>query len=111
MLITALCEYYDELAKNGKIVSEGLSEQAVHYLIALTPDGKIDSITDYRKKTPYKDKKGNTKERSDPKIVTMPKRTEKTSIESNIIEHRPLYIFGLNYDKKNSIFTPDDKTN
>ena len=111
MLINALCEYYDELAKNGKMVPNGFSKQAVHFLIALTPDGIIDSIIPYRIISPYKDKKGNTKERLDPRIVTMPKRTEKPGIESNIIEHRPLYIFGLNYDKKENIFTPDDKTN
>ena len=46
MLINALCEYYDELAKAGKVVPQGYSEQAVHYIIALTPDGKIDSIID-----------------------------------------------------------------
>lgn len=30
----------------------------------------------------------------------MPERTEKSGIEANISEHRPLYIFGLNRDKK-----------
>ena len=109
MLINALCEYYDELAANGKIVPDGFSEQAVHYLIALTPDGKIDSITDYRIKSKYKDKKGSVKERFDPHIVILPQRTEKSSIESNIIEHRPLYIFGLNFEK--GLFTSDDRTN
>ena len=34
MLISALCEYYDELAKEGKVVPEGYSEQDVHYHIA-----------------------------------------------------------------------------
>ena len=61
MLISALCDYYDELAKEEKIIPRGFSKQAVHYLIALTSDGEIDSVADYRKKTPYNDKKGNTK--------------------------------------------------
>ena len=38
----------------------------------------------------------------------MPQRTEKTGIDSNIIEHRPLYIFGLNMDGER--LTPDDRT-
>lgn len=38
----------------------------------------------------------------------MPKRTEKSGIEANISEHRPLYIFGLNRDKKTGeLFTKD----
>ena len=42
-------------------------------------------------------------------MVSLPKRTQKTGIDANIIEHRPLYIFGLNYDAKIGL-TPDDKT-
>ncbi len=38
----------------------------------------------------------------------MPARTEKTGIEANIAEHRPLYLFGLNLDKDQ--LTPEDKT-
>ena len=38
MLISALCDYYDDLARDGKVVPEGYSEQAVHYLIALKAD-------------------------------------------------------------------------
>ena len=99
MLIQALCEYYDELAKEGKVVPEGYSEQPVHYLIALTQEGKIDGIIDYRTKTQYEAAGGKTKERFDPRIITLPQRTEKPGIDSNIIEHRPLYIFGLNLEK------------
>lgn len=38
----------------------------------------------------------------------MPQRTEKPGIDSNIVEHRPLYIFGLNLDGER--LTPDDRT-
>jgi CRISPR-associated protein Csd1 len=38
----------------------------------------------------------------------MMKRTEKSTIDSNYIEHRPLYIFGLNLEKGH--FTTEDKT-
>ena len=109
MLINALCEYYDELAKEGKVVPDGYSEQAVHYIIALTPDGKIDKLIPHFKEGNDEDNKGKKKERLDPDTVVLPQRTEKSGIESNIIEHRPLYIFGLNYEKDG--FTAEDKTN
>lgn len=108
MLIQALCDYYDELAKDGRVVPEGYSEQAVHYLIALTEEGNIGGIIDYRVKAQYEAKGGKLKERFDPRIITLPQRTEKPGIDSNFVEHRPLYIFGLNYE--NGSFSPDDKT-
>lgn len=44
----------------------------------------------------------------------MPQRTEKPGIDSNIIEHRPLYLFGLNYIKgtgeEEDAFSPKDAT-
>lgn len=109
MLITGLCDYYDALEKDGKIkVPEGYSQQAVHYLIALSPDGKIESISNWQMKETFEGKNGKRKEREIPNMITMPLRTEKTGICSNIIEHRPLYLFGLNFDKDG--FTPNDKT-
>lgn len=39
----------------------------------------------------------------------LPVRTQKPGIDKNTIEHRPLYIFGLNYDK--GTLTPTDATN
>ena len=108
MLINALCGYYEKLEKDGQIVQEGYSEQAVHYLIGLNPDGTIESINNCQIKESEKIKTGKRKEREVPKIITMPLRTEKSGIDSNIIEHRPLYIFGLNYEKES--FTPLDRT-
>ena len=108
MLINALCDYYDELAKEGKVIPEGCSKQAIHYLIALSPEGKIENIIDYQIRTPITAKNGKIKERSDPRMIMFPQRTQKPGIDANIVEHRPLYIFGLNYDK--DTFTPDDKT-
>ena len=42
--------------------------------------------------------------------IVLPKRSQKSGIDLNIIEHRPLYIFGLNYDNKSGTFTPYDRT-
>ena len=41
MLIRALCDYYDVLAEQGKVLPEGYSNVGIHYLIALNPDGRI----------------------------------------------------------------------
>lgn len=96
MLIKALCEYADKLEENGTdIIPEGWSQEEISFRIWLKPDGSISSIEDLR--IPKKSRN-----------VILPERTQKPGIESNIIEHRPLYIFGLNYDK--GTFSADDRT-
>ena len=97
MLIKALCDYYDILSKAGKVLPEGYSNVGIHYLVSLTSEGKVDAITDYQDRIPEILKNGKTKIQTNPKTVRMPKRTEKSAIDSNIIEHRPLYLFGLSY--------------
>ena len=99
MLINALCQYYDMLAKNGKVLPDGYSKVGVSYLICLNDDGSIENIVDYREKMQIKDAKGKVKEKFIPRDIILPKRNEKSGISLNIVEHRPLYIFGLNMDK------------
>ena len=62
MLISALCDYYDVLAKKGLLCPEGYSNVKVHYLIALNPDGTIADIIDWQMTETVKDKKGKEKE-------------------------------------------------
>lgn len=107
MLIKALCDYYDILADAGKVLPEGYSSVGVHYAIALTPDGKMEDLVDIRR-IESETYKGKEKKVVKPRIIMLPQRTEKTGIEANIVEHRPLYIFGLNYE--NETFTTEDKT-
>lgn len=101
MLIQALCEYYDILEKAGKVTPPGYSKAKIHYLVHLTPEGEIDNISNWQV-TP------EGKGKPVPKEEQMPERTEKTGIEANIVEHRPLYLFGLN-DADGGL-TPEDKT-
>ena len=114
MLINALCDYYDELERDGEVIPKGYSEQDVHYLICLKPDGVIDSIitvdVDGDEQTSKSPEGKNSKKKKSRKTrrIRFPQRTEKPGIESNIIEHRPLYIFGLNLD--GDTFTTEDKT-
>lgn len=108
MLIKALCDYYDMLAAEGKVLPAGYSKVKIHYLVCLTLEGKIDKIINYQDKEEIKNAKGQIKVKWVPKDVVMPQRTEKPGIDSNIIEHRPLYIFGLNLE--DSLLTPRDRT-
>jgi CRISPR-associated protein Csd1 len=105
MLIKALNEYYDILASAGKVCKEGMSVQNVSFKIMLRPDGTISDILDIREES-LPDSKGNVKKT--PVEIILPERTQKPGIYANIIEHRPLYIFGLNYDK-GKFSTEDEK--
>lgn len=109
MLIHALCDYHDMLAREKKVLPEGYSKVKVHYLISLTEDGKISGFIKHQTRGEKKGAKGKVKEVWIPKEVVLPQRTEKTGIDANIIEHRALYIFGLNLDK--NTLTPEDRTN
>ncbi len=108
MLIHALCDYYDILAKTGQVLPDGYSLVKIHYLISLTEDGEIDDIISQKENEEIITAKGKVKINQIPKNMKMPQRTEKTGIEANIIEHRPLYIFGLNVEDR--ILTTQDRT-
>ena len=44
MLIKALCDYYDILFKEGKVLSDEYSFVNVNYMICLSDEGKIENI-------------------------------------------------------------------
>lgn len=106
MLIQALCAYYDLLAEAGKVTPAGYSKVRIHYLIHLTPEGEIAGISNYQELLEAKSPKG--KQKWIPREELMPERTEKPGIDANIVEHRPLYLFGLSQEGEK--LTPEDKT-
>lgn len=108
MLINALSDYYDILSKNGKVLPDGYSNVRIHYLISLTEDGCIDEIINCQNDEEVPAGKNKTKIKKIPKEMVMPQRTEKTEIDANIVEHRPLYLFGLNRDGDQ--LSPNDRT-
>lgn len=108
MLIQALCEYADKQGGADNI-PEGFAEQDIHYRIILSPEGELLDIVPAGYEDIIKGKNGKEKTVMRPENAVLPVRTQKTSIDSNYIEHRPLYIFGLNYAEDK--FTPDDNTN
>lgn len=112
MLIRALCDYYDVKEKNSKGGDNAdlFSKQSVSFMIFLNKDGEISDILDIRREKKVPSGKNKTKTVLEPREIMLPKRSQKPGIDLNIIEHRPLYIFGLNYDKKTGVFSPDDRT-
>ena len=105
MLIKALNEYYDILSEAGKVCPDGFSTQKVHYMIMLRKDGTISGIVDVTES----DLEG--KKKNIPMEIILPKRNSIPKINSEIIEHRPSYIFGLNYDKKSGKYSAEDEKN
>ena len=108
MFVEMLCEYYDELEKQGKIIKDGYSKIKVDYSICLSADGEIDNIIDLRKEEIIKNKNGKEKIIKTPKEILVPYRTQKSVISSNIIEERAAYIFGLKND--DGVLISDDKS-
>ena len=116
MLIKALCDYAEKQqasSSQNASVPEYYRPQKISYRIVLSPEGKLLDILPQQRLETYYDKKGKEKQKDVPDTIYLPIRTEKSGIESNYIEHRPLYIFGLNYEKENNqgFLTPDDRTN
>lgn len=107
MLISELNSFYDTLFEQGKVLSDAYTKQLVHYTILLTAEGRLDDIISCKKiaNTGSKSKKI----KYIPREIILPKRTTKSAIDSNYIEHRPLYIFGLDYVKKEKKFTANNK--
>lgn len=108
MLIRALCDYYDILSREKRVLPDGYSKVNVHYLVCLTEEGTIDEIINWQEKEEVLLKNGTIKERWRPREIRMPKRTEKTGIDANYIEHRPLYLFGLNLTEEG--LSTEDRT-
>ncbi len=97
MIISALCKYYQFMVRRGVVLPESYSKIRQNYLVCLTPEGKVGDILFCGEK--------ENKKFLFPEII-VPKRSQKPGIESNIVEHRPLYLFGLAADK--GILRADD---
>lgn len=116
MLIKALCDYYDcQKEREPTTVPKGYQKQPMSWRIHLTADGEIASVNDYREEVKIKQKTKNKdgtekppKIKKVPTEIALPERSQKTAIDANIIEHRPLYLFGLNY--VDGRLTPEDAT-
>lgn len=87
MMISALCAYYDFLVKRGEALPKGYSKVSITHVVTLNkegcPVGVIPRFVDENGKKVYND------------FSLFPKRTEKPGIDANIVEHRPVYLFGL----------------
>lgn len=109
MAIKALCDYYNILNENGKLIPDGRSEVGITYAIDLSADGEIVRIRSVKESRTETGKNGKEKIIIAGKKRIFPKRVEKTAIYANVVEHRPLYIFGMSFDGDKFIVT--DKAN
>lgn len=98
MLIKALCDYAEKQADTG--IPEGWQEHGIHYRILLTPEGEIKDIVDVRERVEVPAKGGKTKTELKLKTILVPYREDTSSVSPFFIDTRPLYILGLDYDKK-----------
>lgn len=98
MLIKALCDYYDlKTGQSRSELPEGYSFQDVHYQVLLRENGEIAAINDFREVKEEPQKNGKVKEKRVPREIALPEREGKSTTHSELIEHRPLYLFGLDY--------------
>lgn len=109
MLIQALNQYYDVLTEKNVFPEEGTSRIGIHYLIELDSCGNLQDIVNYQNKETIHLKNNKSKIVYVPRDIILPKRTQKSAVEGNYIEHRAEYIFGLKYDKKTETFSVDSK--
>lgn len=95
MLISALNDYYNVLSEKGKVLPDGYDAIDISYLIELKDNGEIARITDYREEKEEVNAKGKVKIMQYPRTEYFPKREAKTSVNSEILDHRSAYIFGI----------------
>lgn len=109
MLISALCNYYDTLAKSGRLEEKGFTNQDVSYMIFLNPDGSVADIIDYFDEITVETKKGTTTKKVKKKI-RVPVHPVSTSVKAYLLDYRGEYIFGYEKKKKeNEIFFHKEK--
>ena len=109
MLISALCNYYDTLAKSGRLEEKGFTNQDVSYMIFLNPDGSVADIIDYIDEITVETKKGTTTKKVKKKI-RVPVHPVSTSVKAYLLDYRGEYIFGYEKKKKeNEIFFHKEK--
>lgn len=97
MLIKALCDYYDLNAEQSRSdMPKGYSVQPVHFRVLLRENGEIAAINDIRKIVEVPQKNGKTKEKLVPREIPLPEREGISATHSELIDHRPFYLFGLN---------------
>lgn len=102
MLIRGLCEYYDVLERAGRTVDDAFSEVGVSFLAVLDEDGGLLRLVDIRET-----ESDGKRERQVPVRRLFPRRSEVPAIKSNLPEHRPLYLFGLEPNAAGDGFSAD----
>ena len=109
MLIKALCDYYEILNKRGALIPDGRSRVKVSYAVDLSESGDVVRVRSIKEKVVQPTKNGGEKVSYRPRGTTFPKRVETSTVCSNVVDHRPLYLFGLDIVDGDYAVTPKAK--
>lgn len=113
MLISALNQYYEVLNEKNRLPAPGYDDLDVSYLVALKENGSLAGLIDIRESKEDIDKKGKVKTSLIPQKMQMPERIRSTKVNSNYVENRGSYIFGLEYrinsDTKEGFLSTESK--
>lgn len=97
MILQALCKYYEQLEKEGKLPTPGWCQAKVSYAIELNQDGDVKAILDLREENGEGKRKKKT-----PKVLCVPEMVERHSlrIETNFLCDNAKYLMGIDADSK-----------
>jgi len=110
MLIKALCDYADKHEESSEErLPQGWSYQNISYRIMLAENGEVKDILDIRQEKKQVGKNGKEKVHKVDIKTAMPKRHNKSTVFSEIIEHRGKYIFGLQFSKGSLVTEEEGK--
>ncbi|MCD8208811.1 MAG: type I-C CRISPR-associated protein Cas8c/Csd1 [Bacteroidales bacterium] len=91
------------LVGKGEVLPDGYSRQTIHYQVCLSPEGDIENIISLATTKGEGESDSSDKKQSKAQVVyperVFPYRTQKSAIDVNIPEHRPKYLFGLEFTK------------
>ncbi len=96
MILQALCKYYEQLAKEGKVSTPGWCQAKVCYAIELNEEGNVKAIFDLR------DEKGEgNRKKKEPKSLHVPEMVTRSSgISANFLCDNAKYLLGISSDSE-----------
>lgn len=96
--IKVLCDYYDVLSAQNKLIPEQYTDEGIDYVLLLNHDGELVDIIDYH----HEELRMNGKKEKIMTVQTierLPKRVQKKDT-AYPLDHRGKYIFGLKAGKE-----------
>src|SRR5690606_861977 len=87
MILSALNDYYQRLAKQDKVPVFGFSQEKISYALVLSTEGELVDVQDVR---------DNSGKKPQPKGMTVPQPEKRTAgIKSNFLWDKTSYVLGV----------------